>query len=253
MRQKSSLSVFALWGFMFLCVQLYAGQAMKNMPLTSSLNQSEVYSDGHNQDLMKEKPSCLNKVMTRFVQKRLKKQLAKWEKEYAQIDDHCDLIIKRDGSEVSAKIIEITSGEVKYKKCGYIDGPTFSMKKSEIFMLKYGNGTKEVFENTPATPSHQEQYSSRSNNTYKARRPHGLAVAAMSLGLGGVLIALLLSGLAGAILGIGAIVLGAISLGKIRRNPEQFRGRGMAWIGIAGGALAILLVGLLLLFLLSAY
>ena len=162
----------------------------------------------------------LGNYFDQFVQNRIKKQLAKWEKEDGQIDDHCALITKEDGSEISAKIIEITSDEVRYKKCDYLDGPTFSIKKSEVSIIKYGNGTTQIFKVTPSTPSPDEQYRPGPNNISWGRRPpHKLAVIAMSSGLAGILLTLLGS-VFGVILGIGAIVLGVISLVKIRQNPE---------------------------------
>lgn len=56
-----------------------------------------------------------------------------------------DLIIKLNGDEISAKILEISEIDVKYKKFNYQDGPTYTIKKSDIFMIKYPNGDKEVF------------------------------------------------------------------------------------------------------------
>lgn len=55
-----------------------------------------------------------------------------------------DIIIKENGDEIKTKIIEVSSTEVKYKKFGNESGPTFVMPKSEIFMIKYANGDKEV-------------------------------------------------------------------------------------------------------------
>ena len=56
----------------------------------------------------------------------------------------CDLIIMRDGSEVSAKILEITQYEIKYKNCNNLEGPTFTKSLSSIFKINYANGTSQV-------------------------------------------------------------------------------------------------------------
>lgn len=61
-----------------------------------------------------------------------------------------DLVILKNGDEIESKILEITPELVKYKKWGNMEGPIYSMNKSEVFMIKYANGTKDVF-NTSST------------------------------------------------------------------------------------------------------
>lgn len=56
-----------------------------------------------------------------------------------------DVITYRNGNEVKAKITEVTPTEVKYKKFDNLDGPAYTEIKANIFMIKYENGTKEVF------------------------------------------------------------------------------------------------------------
>jgi len=56
-----------------------------------------------------------------------------------------DLIIKKTGDELQAKVIELTSTEVKYKRFDNLDGPIVSILKSDVFIIKYENGSKEVF------------------------------------------------------------------------------------------------------------
>jgi len=60
-----------------------------------------------------------------------------------------DIILKKDGSEIKAKVLEITDQQVKYKDFNFQDGPTRNINISEIFMVTYANGQKEVF-NKPA-------------------------------------------------------------------------------------------------------
>ncbi|WP_192820142.1 hypothetical protein [Rufibacter sp. LB8] len=65
-----------------------------------------------------------------------------------------DIIIKKTGEEISAKVLEITPEVIKYKRFDYPDGPTIFLLKQEVFMVKYANGQKEII--TPAataTPS----------------------------------------------------------------------------------------------------
>lgn len=55
-----------------------------------------------------------------------------------------DLITLKTGEEVKSKVLEVGSTEVKYKKFENIQGPTYTILKSDIFMIKYENGVKEV-------------------------------------------------------------------------------------------------------------
>jgi hypothetical protein len=56
-----------------------------------------------------------------------------------------DLLTKRSGEEVNVKIVEITPSEVKYRRFDNPDGPLVSVWKTDVFMVRYANGTKEVF------------------------------------------------------------------------------------------------------------
>ena len=55
-----------------------------------------------------------------------------------------DLIIKRNGEEIKTKVLEVALTIVKYKNYSNPNGPTYEILKSEIFMIKYENGTKDV-------------------------------------------------------------------------------------------------------------
>lgn len=55
-----------------------------------------------------------------------------------------DLIMKIDGDEIKAKVLEIGDSEIKYKRFDNEDGPSYSISKSEVFVIKYANGTKEL-------------------------------------------------------------------------------------------------------------
>ncbi|MDR1783663.1 MAG: hypothetical protein LBR13_05320 [Dysgonamonadaceae bacterium] len=57
-----------------------------------------------------------------------------------------DVITKKNGDEIKAKVTEIGATEVKYKRFGNENGPTYTIPKSEIFMIKYENGEKDIFE-----------------------------------------------------------------------------------------------------------
>ncbi len=57
-----------------------------------------------------------------------------------------DIIILRNGDEINAKVTEIGIDEIRYKRASNPDGPTIVIAKSDVFMIKYKNGSKDVFE-----------------------------------------------------------------------------------------------------------
>jgi len=67
-----------------------------------------------------------------------------------------DLITKKDGTDIQAKVLEVNISEVKYKKFDNIEGTTFKILKSDIVLIRYQNGTKDIFTNQqPSTVSNQ--------------------------------------------------------------------------------------------------
>lgn len=58
-----------------------------------------------------------------------------------------DLITKKDGTDIQAKVLEVTTNEVKYKLFDEPDGATYIARKSEILMVRYESGRKDIFSN----------------------------------------------------------------------------------------------------------
>lgn len=56
-----------------------------------------------------------------------------------------DVIVKRDGTTIISKILEIVHDFVKYKKISNIEGPTYSLYTTDIYSINYANGEKELF------------------------------------------------------------------------------------------------------------
>lgn len=56
----------------------------------------------------------------------------------------CDIIIDIDGEEILAKVIEVFNDEIRYKKCDYKEGPTYSIPRVSVLMIDYQNGSREV-------------------------------------------------------------------------------------------------------------
>ncbi len=59
-----------------------------------------------------------------------------------------DVITTKDGDDIQAKVIEITETDVMYKKYSNLNGPTYILSKSDILIVRYENGEKEVFRET---------------------------------------------------------------------------------------------------------
>lgn len=56
-----------------------------------------------------------------------------------------DVIYLNDGANIKAKIVELTTESVKYKKSDQLDGPLRNISLSDVFMIIYEDGTREVF------------------------------------------------------------------------------------------------------------
>ena len=142
--------------------------------------------------------------------------------------EECDNIILKDGNEISAKIIEITPDLVKYKKCGKPDGPMFTIYKSDILMLRYADGTKDIIRNNRKYKESLQEF--QENNPSSA-----LGFASIMFGL----FSWFVLGIVFAPLGI---IFGIISLVR-----DENKVAGAIGLSISSIALFILLIALSLL------
>ncbi|HNW89382.1 MAG TPA: fibrobacter succinogenes major paralogous domain-containing protein [Bacteroidales bacterium] len=83
-----------------------------------------------------------------------------------------DTIVLKNGKEIKAVVSDIEFEVIKYKKFENISGPNYTLKKSEISMIKYANGTKDVFggeagQNNEAPAAFQTFTDARDGKTYK--------------------------------------------------------------------------------------
>ena len=83
------------------------------------------------------------------------------------LNTDCDVIILKNGQEIQAKVLEVGQTEVKFKNCDNQSGPTFSKNKSEIFMIKYPNGTSTVMEESKSNSSKvSETFTDKTNKSF---------------------------------------------------------------------------------------
>ena len=59
-----------------------------------------------------------------------------------------DVIVKKDGSTILSKVMEITPSEIKYKSYKNPDGPLYTMLISDVMVINYANGERESFESS---------------------------------------------------------------------------------------------------------
>lgn len=67
-----------------------------------------------------------------------------------------DVIVKKDGSTILSKVLEINNSDIKYKKYSIINGPTYTISKSEILAINYENGDKDDFSGVTGQSNTQE-------------------------------------------------------------------------------------------------
>jgi hypothetical protein len=89
-----------------------------------------------------------------------------------------DVITKKAGEDIQAKISEITTTQIKYYRFDNLNGPIYSIDKSEVLMIRYENGTKDIFTEsdkptektvtTDDTPAKVQQ-NATTNHKYKNR------------------------------------------------------------------------------------
>lgn len=65
-----------------------------------------------------------------------------------------DILVKMDTSEEKVKVLEIGSSDIRYRKFENPDGPVYTIPRSEVFIIRFENGTKEVItEITSSAPT----------------------------------------------------------------------------------------------------
>jgi hypothetical protein len=62
-----------------------------------------------------------------------------------------DVLTKTTGEEMQVKVLELTPLEVRYKRTDNPEGPLFILPRTDVFLIRYANGTKELL-NGSGTP-----------------------------------------------------------------------------------------------------
>lgn len=75
-----------------------------------------------------------------------------------------DVIVKKDGSTILSKVLEVNPNDVKYKKFSNQNGPTYTINKLEILSINYENGDKDMFDDNNSEKTQTTQASSDSSS-----------------------------------------------------------------------------------------
>ncbi|MFO7368652.1 MAG: DUF4190 domain-containing protein [Bacteroidales bacterium] len=148
----------------------------------------------------------------------------------------CDTVVFKAGNILVAKVIEIGLNEIKYRECENLAGPLISILKSDVFVIKYPNGTRDYFDQV--APVIQTETTNKTIREPAHQKSEGMGTAGFIASLLGFFIA-------GIPLGIFAIIAGSVSIGKINRHPGKYKGKGLAIASIIIGLVDV--VGVLLL------
>ena len=90
-----------------------------------------------------------------------------------------DVIVLKNGDEIKSLVQEIGTEYVKYKRFDNQTGPVYNVAKTEIFMIKYENGTKDVFNEVAKPPepkaeppkqTYQEEVVNNNDNPLTGKR-----------------------------------------------------------------------------------
>lgn len=139
----------------------------------------------------------------------------------------CDIIILENGTEIKAEIKEIGTEGITYTKCGDDSKTLLSVKIDDVSEVKIH--TNSIKSDSRVYP---KNYASAKNE------PLGIAGLVCSVipfifPLGGLL----------------AIIFGAISLNRINREPNKFKGKGFALASLIIGIVEILLIAAIIIIL----
>lgn len=82
-----------------------------------------------------------------------------------------DVIYFNNGNQQRGTVLEINSVEVKYKKADNPNGPTYVVNRSEVQMIEYSNGYKDII--TDNSQNSNQNTQANNNNNYNNNNNNG--------------------------------------------------------------------------------
>lgn len=64
-----------------------------------------------------------------------------------------DNIILKSGAEIPAKVLEVAPGQIKYRRQDNPEGPVYTTGTTNVLLIRYANGTKDVFSKSTGNPT----------------------------------------------------------------------------------------------------
>lgn len=92
-----------------------------------------------------------------------------------------DIITKTDADEIEAIVTRIGSDQIEYRRWDNPEGPVYTLPTDQVFVIKYRNGTKEVFTTAASPQKSRTKYGGGSYPAYV-----GEVTAGFGLGVGAV-------------------------------------------------------------------
>lgn len=154
--------------------------------------------------------------------------------------DSCnDVITLRDGKDITVKVIEVSSKFIKYKRCDNLTGPLIVVNTDNVFMIKYANGSKEVFKKSLVLDQDRPNQTSEQIQIKPAieKKYNDMAIASLATFI--LYFTIILAPL--------PFIFGLIALNQFKKNPEKYKGKWMAIVGATPGIIALCILLLLML------
>jgi hypothetical protein len=100
-----------------------------------------------------------------------------------------DMLYTITGSKIEAKILEINQYDIKYKDLKNIDSLTFNIRKSDLILIKFSNGSSQIINENPPiiSPKTSQEKTVKPTPTKKTLRnidlptPNIISINALSL------------------------------------------------------------------------
>jgi hypothetical protein len=240
-----------------LCLPFFSPNAYAAfVPSTEQVKSGKAIGPVNHQDTYTILSALTNKEIEKLTGKKLtlrekaglyllRRNAVKMNSGYFQIpadwEDKCFTMYLKNGDIIEVKLIQITTTEIKYKRCNKPDDPEILIAKEDVFSIKDSNG-ESIF--SSKDESWKKGYEVADGQTDKLALASGITgIFALTLGI--------LFWPVGLAAGIAAGIMGIMSMRRFRENPK-LRGEGWAITGITAGGLWVFF-GILVLIALAAW
>ena len=95
------------------------------------------------------------------------------------------IIIRNNAEEIQARIEEVGVTEIRYKRFGNETGPTFTLLKSDVYMIIYEDGSRDVFERTSGRQQQSRNTSAQQSSESASQQSRAAMGVHAAFGSGG--------------------------------------------------------------------